>query len=61
MGHFASPNAGGIKKFEHGAVTQAEGIGGVGDGQQPRDFIGIECFGQMLGYTRFAASSKPAA
>jgi hypothetical protein len=33
MGHFAAPNAGGIKKFEHGAVTQAEGIGWVGDGQ----------------------------
>jgi hypothetical protein len=45
MAHFTAPNAGGVEKFEHRAITQAKGIGWVGDSQQPRDFLGIERFG----------------
>jgi hypothetical protein len=45
MAHFTTPNAGGVEKFEHRAITQAKGISWVGDSQQPRDFLGIERFG----------------
>lgn len=32
-GHFAAPDASGVEEFEHGAVAQAEGVGGIRDGE----------------------------
>jgi len=45
IGHFTAPDAGGVEEFEDGAVAQAEGIGGVGDGEEALDFLGAEGFG----------------
>jgi hypothetical protein len=53
VGHFGPPNAGGVENFEHGAVAQAKGIDGVGDGEQAFDFLDCEGFGQVAGlFTR---------
>ena len=49
LGHFAPANAGGVEEFEDGAVAQAEGIGGVGDGEKALDFVFVEGFGQAAG------------
>ncbi len=49
VGHFAAPDAGSIEEFEDGAVAQAEGIGGVGDGEEALDFLFVEGFGQAAG------------
>ena len=48
-GHFGAPHAGGVEEFQHRAVTQAEGIGGVGQGEQALDFVESQDFGQVLG------------
>ena len=40
VGHFGAADAGGVEEFEDGAVAQAEGVGGVGDGEQAVDFLG---------------------
>jgi hypothetical protein len=47
VGHFTAANAGGVEEFEHGAIAQAEGIGGVGDGEQALDFLFAEGFWQL--------------
>jgi hypothetical protein len=47
VGHFAAADAGGVEEFEHGAVAQTEGIGGVGDGKQALDFLFVEGFGEL--------------
>jgi hypothetical protein len=49
LGHFGSPDTGGVEEFEDGAVAQAEGIGGVGAGEQAVDFFGAEGFGEVAG------------
>ena len=49
LGHFAAANAGGVEEFEDGAVAQAEGVGGVGDGEEALDFVFVEGFGQAAG------------
>ena len=49
IGHFGAADAGGVKKFEHGAITQAKGIGGVGDGEEALDFFCAEGFGEVAG------------
>lgn len=38
-----------VEEFEHGAVAQAEGIGGVGNGKEKVDFFGGEAFGEGAG------------
>jgi hypothetical protein len=47
VGHFAAPHPGGVEEFEHGAIAQAEGIGGVGNGEQALDFLFAEGFGEL--------------
>ena len=49
VGHFGAADAGGVEEFEDGAVAQAEGIGGVGDGEQALDFLVAEGFREVAG------------
>ncbi len=49
IGHLGAPDAGGVEKFEHGAVPQAEGVGGVGNGEQEVDFLFVEGFRELGG------------
>ena len=44
IGHLGAADAGGVEEFEHGAVAQAEGIGGVWLGEQAGDFVGTQGF-----------------
>ncbi len=39
LAQLGATDAGGVEKFEHGAVTQAEGVGGIGQGEQLGDFF----------------------
>jgi len=34
VGHFGATDAGGVEKFQDGAVSQAEGVSGVGLGEK---------------------------
>ena len=49
IGHFGAADAGGVEEFEYGAVAQAEGIGGIGNGEQALDFLGSRYFGSAAG------------
>ena len=49
VGHFGAAHAGGVEKFEHGAIAQAEGVGGVGNGKEALDFLLAEEFGEVAG------------
>jgi hypothetical protein len=48
-GHFGAPDSGGVEKFEHRPVAQAEGIVGVGDGKDAADFLLAEVLRQFPG------------
>ena len=47
VGQFGAADAGGVEEFEDGAVAQAEGIGGVGNGEQKTDFLRAESLREL--------------
>ena len=47
IGHFAAADAGGVEEFEDGAVAQAEGVGGIWNGEEVVDFLFVEGFGEL--------------
>ena len=49
IGHFGAPDAGGVEELQNCTVAQAEGVGGVGDGQQEPDFLPAEVFRKWAG------------
>ncbi len=48
-GEFGAADAGGVEEFEDGAVAQAEGVGGIWEGEDAVDFLRGEGFGEALG------------
>jgi hypothetical protein len=49
LAELGATDAGGVEKFEHGAVTQAEGVGGIGQGEQLGDFFRCKGLGEGAG------------
>ena len=47
LAHLAAPDAGGVEEFKNGPVAEADGIGGVWDGEEAGDFLGAQAFGQL--------------
>ena len=49
LGQFAAANAGGVEEFQNRAVAQADGVGGIGQGEEAVEFLCAEGFGEAAG------------